>query len=152
VEEVFLHLSEEKRLFDSAGRWLTDVRFDTLDVPEGIRLVIGRRIERLSEIARSVLQTAAVIDSSFDLALLEALGDATGDELVTALEEAEVARLILSVSAGRDPRWEFSHGLIRQTLGGRLSVPRRQRAHLRVSRVSSASDRPTMSSGADCSP
>ena len=33
---------------------------------------------------------------------------------------------------GRVPRWEFSHALIRQTLAAGLSLPRRQRLHLKV--------------------
>ena len=132
VEEVFQHLSEEERLFDDDGRWRGNLRVEELEVPEGVRLVIGRRVERLSSEARQVLTTAAVVGRSFDLTLLDALGDAEGDALLTALEEAEAARLIQAVASGREVRWEFSHGLIRQTLENSLSLMRRQRAHLRV--------------------
>ena len=132
VEEVFQHLSEEGRLFDADGRWRVDLRVEDLEVPEGIRLVIGRRVERLSSEARQVLTTAAIVGRSFDLTLLAALGDAEGAALVSALEEAEAARLIQSASSGREVRWEFAHGLIRQTLEASLSLPRRQDAHLRV--------------------
>src|SRR6185436_12648706 len=48
VEEVFQHLKEEGRLFDERGEWHTDLAVETLDVPEGVRLVIGRRLEHLS--------------------------------------------------------------------------------------------------------
>ena len=132
TEEVFYHLSEEGRLFDEDGRWLTDLRVTELEVPEGIRLVVGRRIKRLSDDAQRVLTTAAVVGRSFDLRLLEELGDAKGDTLLTALEEAEAAKLVVPQSSGRDVRWEFAHGLIRQTLESSLSLIRRQRAHLRV--------------------
>ena len=132
VEEVFQHLSEEGRLFDTEGTWRADLRVEHIGVPEGIRLVIGRRVERLSPSARQVLTTAAVVGRSFDLTLLEALGDADGDMLLTALEEAEAAKLILTVSSGREVHWEFAHGLIRQTLEKGLSLVRRRRAHLRV--------------------
>ena len=81
---------------------------------------------------RRVLTTAAVAGRSFDTRLLEALGDVEGDTLLDALEEAEGARLIVPHSSGRDVRWEFAHGLIRQTLANSLSLMRRQRVHLRV--------------------
>ena len=131
VEEVYQHLAEEGKLFDDEGRWRTDLRVEELDVPEGIKLVIGRRIQRLSKDSRQLLTMAAVVGRSFDLPLLTALGD-DEDAVLTALEDAEAGQLIRTVSAGRVLRWEFAHGLIRQTLEGALSLPRRQRAHLRV--------------------
>ena len=132
IEEVFQHLLEEDRLLDRHGEWRNDLQVDRFDVPEGVRLVIGRRVERLSEEARRALTTAAVVGRSFDLVLLEAVGDSTGDALLTAFEEAEAARLVTATSSRRETRWEFSHGLIRQALASSLSLPRRQRVHLRV--------------------
>ena len=95
---------------------------EDLDVPEGVRLVIGRRVERLSPAARQVLTSAAVVGRSFDVGLLEALGDEEGEALLTAIEEAEAAKLITSTSSGREVRWAFAHGLIRQTLENSLSL------------------------------
>ena len=43
VEEAFQHLSEEGRLFDEDGRWRGNLQVEDLEVPEGVRLVIGRR-------------------------------------------------------------------------------------------------------------
>jgi predicted ATPase len=53
VEEVYQHLAEEGKLFDDAGRWKESLRVDAIDVPEGVRLVIGRRLDRLGEKPRS---------------------------------------------------------------------------------------------------
>jgi predicted Ser/Thr protein kinase len=60
VEEVYQHLAEEGRLFDARGEWRRDLRAEDLDVPESIRLVIGRRLERLGDEARRILTAAAV--------------------------------------------------------------------------------------------
>ena len=132
VEEVFQHLDEEGRLRDAEGVWKADLEVDELEVPEGVRLVIGRRVDRLAETTRKLLTTAAVVGRSFDLPLLTVLGGDDEDDVLTALEEAESAQLIRTISSGREVRWEFAHGLIRQTLEGALSLPRRQRAHLGV--------------------
>ena len=133
VEEVFHHLAEEGVLFGDGepGAWRADLDVDDLQVPEGVRLVLARRLRRVGEETQRVLTSAAVVGRSFSLALLESLSDVTGDALLTALEEAEAAHLIVGVG-GREVRWEFSHALIRQTLVGTLSLPRRQQLHQRI--------------------
>jgi TolB-like protein/Tfp pilus assembly protein PilF len=131
VEEVFRHLSEEGLLFDTEGRWRTDVDVESLDVPEGVRLVIGWRLERLAEATRKALTTAAVVGLRFELRILEASSPDPGSVL-ESVEEAEAARLIVPTGGGREARYEFSHALVRQTLLGALSVPRLQRQHLAV--------------------
>jgi tetratricopeptide (TPR) repeat protein len=132
VEEVFQHLSEEGQLFDADGKWRSDLRFDSLRVPESVRLVVGRRFERLGERTRRVLTTASIMGRTFSLALLEALEASGPDEVVDALEEAERAQLVVAEPAGREARFRFAHELIRQTLAEALSLPRRQRLHARV--------------------
>jgi class 3 adenylate cyclase/tetratricopeptide (TPR) repeat protein len=141
VEEVFQHLAEEGKLFDAQGRWRADLRVGELEVPEGVRLVIGRRLERVCEECRRVLTAAAVIGRGFSFELLEALGDPSAgsgqavdvDALLDAVDEAERARLIIAASDGPEARFTFAHELIRQTLVSGLSLPRRQRLHLRIS-------------------
>jgi predicted ATPase len=91
VEEVFHHLKEEGRLLDAEGHWLPNLQIENLEVPEGVRLVVGRRLERVSADCRAVLTAAAVIGPRFDLALLEAIGDVGADATLDALEEAERA-------------------------------------------------------------
>ena len=133
VEEVFKHLSEEGKLLDPEGRWRSDLHIDELDVPEGIRLVIGRRLERLSEEGRKILTAAAMIGRGFSFDLLSAISGAGEDALLDAVDGAERAHLIAAASEGPgEARFTFAHELIRQTLVSGVSLPRRQRLHLRV--------------------
>ena len=132
VEEVYRHLAEEGKLFDENGAWLQELRADELQVPESIRLVIGRRLERLGKDARSVLTTAAVIGRSFSFRLLEHLEDTRPDATLEAIEEAEQAHLISAELHGSETSYLFVHELIRQTLVQSLSLPRRQRMHARI--------------------
>jgi class 3 adenylate cyclase/tetratricopeptide (TPR) repeat protein len=132
VEEVFQHLAEEGKLFDAQGRWRSDLEVSELDVPEGVRLVVGRRLERVSDECRHALTTAAVVGRRFSFQLLEALGDVDADSLLDAIDEAERTQLITALEDGPEARFTFAHELIRQTLVSGLSLPRRQRMHLRV--------------------
>ncbi len=137
VEEVFKYLSEEGRLFDAQGRWRPDHTIGELDVPRGVRLVVGQRLERLSEECRRVLTAAAVIGRVFSFELLEALGEVEVDALLDAIDEAARAHVITSTSDGppdgqAEARFTFAHELTRQTLLSGLSHPRRQRMHLRI--------------------
>lgn len=132
VGEVFKHLSEEGRLFDGNGKWQIEPAVDTPDVPEGVRIVIGRRLIRLRESTQALLTTAAVVGRQFELRLVEALSTFDGDAFLEAIEEAEASKLIASDRGGRQPRYTFTHELIRSTLLTALSLPRRQRLHARV--------------------
>jgi len=135
IEEVFRHLAEEGKLFDEKGAFRPGLRGDQLQVPEGVRLVLGRRLGRLSEDARRILTTAAVIGRVFSLELLEALEKTRPDAALEAVEEAERAHLMETEATGRQTRYRFVHELVRQTLSETLSLPRRQRLHARVADV-----------------
>jgi tetratricopeptide (TPR) repeat protein len=135
VEEVYLHLKEEGRLFDANGRWRTDLTLDELDVPEGVRLIVGRRLERLSREEQSALAAAAAIGRRFSYELLEVVAKGDPDLLLDAIERAEQLKLIEPGGGTRSRRgsgYRFSHELIRQTLLTSLSLPRLQRLHMRV--------------------
>jgi class 3 adenylate cyclase/tetratricopeptide (TPR) repeat protein len=132
IEEVFKHLLEEGRLMDESGRFRSDLAISDLDVPEGVRLVIGRRVERLGDQALQVLTAAAVIGRGFTFELLDTITELDTNSVLDAVDEAERASIVRSERIGGAARIVFSHELIRLTLLGRLSLPRRQRLHARV--------------------
>jgi adenylate cyclase len=132
VAELFRHLKDEGRLFDAPGRWKRDVELDDTGTPESVRVVLERRLERVSAGTQKMLRAAAVIGRHFDLDLLEAVAEVDSDALVDALDEAEQARLLKGPSGRQEVLWRFPHQLICQTLAAGIPLLRRQRLHLRV--------------------
>ena len=131
VEEVYRHLAEERRLTDAAGSWLPEAEIGEIEVPETVRLVLGRRIDRIGEPAQRIMTTAACIGRTFTFEFLAALAEESEDDLLDALDEAERVRLVVAEHR-REPRFVFAHEQIRQTFLSRLSFVRRQRLHGRV--------------------
>ena len=132
VEEVFRHLHEAGKLLDEAGQWRSGVQIADTDVPRSVGLVIGQRLERVSDDCRRILTIAALAGKAFRFDLLTTFQGVDEDDLLDALEEAGRATLIEDISTGREARYAFVHEQIRQTLLSLLSTARRQRLHLRM--------------------
>ena len=71
------------------GTGFTKLKLAKFEVPETVRLVLGRRIDRISETAQRIMTTAACIGRTFTFEFLTALAEETEDDLLDALEEAE---------------------------------------------------------------
>jgi AAA ATPase domain len=132
VEEVYRHLIDEGKVFDAIGQFCTDVEIDEIEVPETVRLIIGRRLERLDENEKRALAAAAVIGRRFSFSLLTAICEIEVDELFTILEKAQQMGIIVASSQGPERPFTFTHELVRQTLLAGISAPRRQHLHAGV--------------------
>ncbi len=132
VGEVYRHLVEEGRLFGADGAFRTDLTIDELDVPESVRLVVGRRLERLGAEPQKALAAAAVIGRGFPFRLLEEIVEVSSSALLDIVDDAEAAQVLVSEERDGEVFFSFAHELIRQTLLSGLSVLRRQRLHLAV--------------------
>jgi tetratricopeptide (TPR) repeat protein len=132
VEEVYRHLAEEGKVFDAAGQFRTDIEIDEIDVPENVRLVIGRRLERFNEHEKRVLAAAAMIGRSFSFRLLTEISQFDVDEVFTVIEKAQQMGIIVPSSEGPEQPFAFAHELVRQTLLAGISGPRKQQMHAAV--------------------
>ncbi len=132
VEELFRHLEEENRLYDSSGKFRSELKISELDAPPSVRLVVSRRLARLSGLTQKMLATAAVIGRFFSFEILQAAVGSDVDSILERVEEAENAGLVFSVAESAKGRFAFSHELVRQAVLGGMSAPRRQRLHLEV--------------------
>jgi len=132
IVELFRYLKDEGRLFDARGQWTRDLQLDDVDVPDTVRVVLERRLQRVSSDTQNVLKAAAIIGREFEADLLEAVAEVDGDTLMSALDEAEQARILKGPSGRRDLTWRFAHQLTCQSLAGAIPRLRRQRLHLRI--------------------
>ncbi|MEE9284704.1 MAG: adenylate/guanylate cyclase domain-containing protein, partial [Dehalococcoidia bacterium] len=138
VEEILKHLVEEGKLYRQEGRWVTPPDI-AQDIPEGIREAIGRRLSRLSDDCNRMLTLASTMTGGFSWELLLAVSGEEEDRLLDLLDETLRALVIRerrdpSTSSGQAGAgtYEFTHALIRQTLYGELSTPRRVVLHRQI--------------------
>lgn len=116
-------VGELVRLIDDTGTLTAG------DLPLGVRHLLQRRLDMLSNRCVAVLASAAVVSGHFDAELL-AETTATDIEHVTEmLDEAVAARIVVETA---DYRFAFVHDLFRQLLYDSLGPSSRRRVHRAV--------------------
>jgi predicted ATPase len=100
-------------------------------LPEGIRQLIGRRLERLASRHGDFSRIAAVMGREFRLSDIEALVDVGEDAVLDAMDEALTASMVTE-EAGVPGNFSFTHTLIREALYTSITAARRVRLHHRI--------------------
>ena len=132
VAELFRHLKDEGRLFGARNEWVRDLDLNDVELPDTVRVVLERRMTRVSSDTQDLLSAAAVLGHRFEPDLLEEVAEVDGATLTAALHEAERARILTGPSGRRDISWRFTHPLTCQVLTTAIPQRQRQRLHLRV--------------------
>jgi len=132
VGEILRHLLEHD-MVDRVERSADAIDLRAVGVPEGVRAVVERRIERLAGPAVEVLRVAAIIGARFDLPLL--LGSAPDDlgeaAVLDALADAETAALVV-LEPERLGWYRFAHAVMRDAVIAGMPSLRRLALHRRV--------------------
>jgi tetratricopeptide (TPR) repeat protein len=136
VQEVLRYLVEEGITVRRDGRYaLANPDQPEAGIPEGLRDVIGKRLNRLSAETNRTLSIAAVIGRDFDLQTLHGMSIAGDDELMNHLEEALRVGILEERGQVGGVHYRFAHAFFRQTLYEELSAARRIRLHQQIGRA-----------------
>ncbi|MBK7895497.1 MAG: tetratricopeptide repeat protein [Anaerolineaceae bacterium] len=138
IEETVTVLRENQALTQQANGWSLDSEAATQLLPDKVEQLVLARIQRLSEPARALLQTAVVIGQEFAYALLHAvLPDGVRDRLDLALDELVARELLFTASGWLPPQmtYAFKHSLIQQIIYADLLDSARRRTHRQIAQA-----------------
>jgi hypothetical protein len=127
---VLRHLAETGAFARPINEW-HEAGSGELDLPQGLKEVVGRRLDGLPQLANDALQVAAIIGSSFELAVVEDVIDADTEALIEAMELTVRSRIVDELSTGGE-RFQFRHAVLRSVIEGELSSARRALLHRKV--------------------
>src|SRR5262249_25524392 len=136
---VLDYLEAEGLIAERGGQWRLNVALAELElgVPEGVRQMIEKQIDRLSQDQRQALEVASVAGAEFDVASVAACLEKGAMEIEEMCEE--LARRhqflreapIVELPDGAAPaRYGFMHSLYQNVLYQSVAEARRSRLHL----------------------
>jgi DNA-binding CsgD family transcriptional regulator len=126
-----LFVQEYLRLLESESQTAQGAAGERLPIPEGVREVIGQRIDRLPASCTELLRLAAVAGREFLVDVLERASAQNSDFVLDTLQDAIEARLVEEVH-GEPGRLRFGHALIRDTIYESMPAGERCRRHVDV--------------------
>ncbi|HVN29116.1 MAG TPA: hypothetical protein VMT64_11545 [Candidatus Binataceae bacterium] len=104
--------------------WLAS--HETFRIPHSVREAIGRRLAKLSESVRAILQIAATIGNEFDAAICGRVKEVPLEHVNSWLDEATRDGIVIALGQGR---YRFAHALIRASIYDGLDTNTRVRLH-----------------------
>jgi DNA-binding SARP family transcriptional activator/energy-coupling factor transporter ATP-binding protein EcfA2 len=132
VEELLRHLLETGAVDPGSGRWPQAATAERLEVPEAVREVLAQRLARLPAATAELLGVAAVLGREFEFTLLGRITGWDDEPILEGVEAALRAGILSEGGTSWEASYSFRHALLRQALYATLSLPRRQRLHLRA--------------------
>jgi tetratricopeptide (TPR) repeat protein len=137
VEEVVKGLVVDGQIVLFDGHW-TQRDSGVVQVPGGIKSVLGSRLERITKPTLEILQIAAVIGRNFSLDTLSQASPYNDEATQQAIAEALQLQLIdpqkspQQIISAENLLFQFQHSFIRETLYEELRPLRRRRLHRKV--------------------
>jgi len=132
IEEIVRSLIDGGALIGERGAQILARPVEEIRVPATVQPLLAARIDWLGETAKEVLQTAAVIGPSFNLAVLESISEASDDELFDSLQVLIEGGYIHATSLYPVTEYAFRHPLTHDVAYRSQLFDRRARLHRSV--------------------
>jgi class 3 adenylate cyclase/tetratricopeptide (TPR) repeat protein len=129
LEESVQSLVETGVLAGRSGAYRIAKPVSDFSAPVTIDALLTSRIDRLSEMDKRVLQSAAVVGNPADLRVLEALGEFQPDEVRQSLERLQALEFLYETSPFPAIEYTFKHALLHDAAYRMLSPVRRRNLH-----------------------
>jgi DNA-binding SARP family transcriptional activator/tetratricopeptide (TPR) repeat protein len=107
---------------------------EVLSLPERVRDIVGRQIDRLDERSRELVALASVVGREFEFGLLQHISGLGEEEVARGVEDLTRRRVLHSVGE----RLDFTHDRVREVAYSRILAPRRKVLHRRVAEALAA--------------
>lgn len=129
AEEMVVHLLDAGLATDVGGRIELQADARSAGVPERVRDTVVSRLLSLSADGVDLLSVGSVIGREFDLTVAADASGLGGTRLVDAADDGLLSGLVVETGPGR---LAFSHALVQDAVGERLSHARRAATHRAV--------------------
>ena len=129
LEESVQSLVETGVLVGRPGAYQLAKSVSDFSAPVTIEALLTSRIDRLPEMDKRVLQSAAVIGNPADLRVLEALGEIPSDELRQSIERLQALEFLYETSPFPSVEYTFKHALFHDAAYRMLSPDRCRDLH-----------------------
>jgi tetratricopeptide (TPR) repeat protein len=103
--------------------------YKSFRAPHDVREAIARRLAKLSEPTRAVLEVAGAIGNEFDAAICMRVKEIPPEQVDSQLDEAARDGILVALGQGR---YRFAHALIRGVIHNAISTVERARSHRRI--------------------
>jgi len=135
IEELVRSLVESGNLAGQRNAYRLVKPLETQTLPRTVQAVLAARIDRLSDSAKQVLQTASVIGQEFEVVILRQAADLPGAELDACLHALQDVEFFYQKAFYPAPIYAFKHPIMREVAYHSLLAKQRTRVHRRLARA-----------------
>jgi len=129
LEEGVRTLVETQVLSGDSGAYRLSQELPTIQVPPTVQAVLAARMDRLSEKAKRLLQTASVIGNEVPFPLLQAIAELPDEVLYPCLTHLQAAGFLYETSLFPECMYTFKHALTHDVAYHSLLRERRRVLH-----------------------